>query len=154
MSTDITERVAAGTGRSPAHPEPSTGASDTHRGDPATRGHTTVAPAVVERTAGRVAAGVAGVRSGSVSTLRSWFGPAQDDRANPPEVGADANLDSGHAELRLTIGVEWPRPIVATADAVRQRVAREVERLTGVHVCRVDVEVDELPGRPAPVRVQ
>jgi uncharacterized alkaline shock family protein YloU len=121
--------------------------------DPGARGHTTVAPAVVERIATRVASEVPGVRAESVSTLRSWFGTNRDPRGRP-EVSADADLSTGHVELQLTLGVEWPRPVVATANATRRAVATAVRRLTGIHVGRIDIEVPDLPGRPSPVRVQ
>jgi uncharacterized alkaline shock family protein YloU len=140
MSTDISDQVAAAApGR----------AAD----DRATRGHTTVAPAVVERIAARVATEVPGVRAEAVSTVRSWFG-ADTSADGRPAIGADADLAGGHAELRLTVGVEWPRQVVATAERVRRIVTSEVRRLAGVHVCRIDIEVTDLPGRPPPVRVQ
>jgi uncharacterized alkaline shock family protein YloU len=167
MSTDITDRVTA---EATASPPPPDGSPHLHGGDrdAGIRGRTTVAPAVMEQIAARAAAGVDGVRAGAVSTLRSWFGPSgttQDDTtrgtgaghvraADLPDVEAEPDPDCGHTELRLTIGVEWPRPIAATAEAARRAAATEVERLTGVHVSRIDVEVNDLPGRRPPVRVQ
>lgn len=142
---DVTEAVVTEStkGQDPSLPPP----------PEAQRGQTTVAPAVVERLAVKAAGEVPGVRAERVSTLRSWFGGAS-DAAGPPAVSGETELRGGHAEIRLTIGVEWPRSIVETAREVQRHVAAQVQHFSGVHVGRVDIEVTDLPTRPAPVRVQ
>jgi uncharacterized alkaline shock family protein YloU len=120
---------------------------------PGARGQTTVAPAVVERIAQRAAGEVTGVRAERVSTLRSWFGGGEGP-AGGPAVSSESELHGAHAEIHLTLGVEWPRSVIDTVREVQRHVARQVERFTGVHVCRVDVDVTDLPARPAPMRVQ
>lgn len=142
---DITDRVDA----SATNGDPSTALPR----PPGTRGQTTVAPVVVERIAQRAAGEVPGVRAERVSTLRSWFGH-DEGPAGGPAVSSESALDGAHAEIHLTLGVEWPRSVVATVRHVQRHVADQVERFTGVHVCRVDVDVTDLPARPAPMRVQ
>jgi uncharacterized alkaline shock family protein YloU len=119
----------------------------------ATRGQTTVAPAVVEHIAVKAAGEVPGVRAQRVSTLRSWFGGEQ-GIGGGPAVSTDVQVDGAHAELHLTLGVEWPRSVITTVRQVQRHVADQVQRFTGVHVCRIDVDVTDLPVRPAPMRVQ
>lgn len=144
-SADVSEAVAAesGKGRPADLPPPPA----------ATRGQTTVSAAVVERIAQQAAAEVRGVRAERASTLRTWFGRAH-GAAGGPAVSTDTELDGAHAEVRVTLGVEWPRSVVDTAAEVQRHVASQVHRFTGVHVCRVDVEITDLPARPAPVRVR
>lgn len=122
------------------HTAPTVDLSDaSERGDPtlpgglpapADRGLLDIAPAVPEKIARRVAGEVEGA-----------VGP----------VRADADMGPGRADLRLELGVEYPRPVGEVAAEVQRRVASRVRELTGLTVEAVDVTVSELPA-PAPHR--
>jgi hypothetical protein len=93
--------------------------------DPAVRGLLDIAPAVPEKIARRVAGEV-------------------DGAAGP--VRADADMAPSRANLRLELGVEYPRPVGEVAAEVQRRVASRVQELTGLTVETVDVTVSDLPG--------
>lgn len=60
-------------------------------------------------------------------------------------VQADADMAPGRASLRLTLGVEYPRPVAQVALEVQRRVSSRVSELTGLSVDGVDVTVTDLP---------
>ncbi|ASU85788.1 hypothetical protein CDO52_25965 [Nocardiopsis gilva YIM 90087] len=113
------------------------------RGGAAAHGHgsTTIPERVVTKIAARAAAEVPGVGevSGGLGRLvGAGAGPA---RVTVRLSGREAERT---ATIRLGIAVRYPRPAATTARRVREHVAHTVERLTGIRVGRVDIEVVEL----------
>lgn len=106
------------------------------------RGITTIAPAVVEKIAGRAATEVDGVGVVSPAGLRKLFSSAPDPDT-PPD--ADARVGMERASVALTISIMYPAPIRSTSTQVRAAVAQRVEQYTGLHVSWVDVTVAQLP---------
>lgn len=101
----------------------------------ADRGETTLAPAVFERIAARVAGEVDGI----VGEVRT--------------AGASASVDDGGVVLDLTVNVAYPQPAGQVAERVRDRVIARVGELTGRPVRQVNITVAELvvpepPRRP------
>jgi uncharacterized alkaline shock family protein YloU len=113
---------------------------------PEQRGVTDIAGTVIERIAVRSASEVDGVRAVPVSTIRRLLRPGA-------EHGADAFIASDNSvSLELQVAVEYPRPILTVTEAVRQRVARHVEDMTGMQVGSITITVAELPSGRAPRR--
>lgn len=108
------------------------------------RGHTTIAPAVVEKVAARAASevdGVGGVVRTGLSRLLPWGAPAG-------PASADAAIDRDTVTVDLTVNVLYPRPVGRVTAEVRDRVTAELSRLCGLQTRRVDISVPELV-RPA-----
>lgn len=105
--------------------------------DPSVRGVTRISPIVVERIAAYACNSVPG------AVTRDQF--AYLERVPPVKVRAEVMGSTTH--LVVSVGVEWPAPIVRIAHAVRTHVAAEVERMCGLSIVGVDV-------RPVPVVVR
>lgn len=105
-------------------------------------GLTTIAPAVVEKIAGRAATEVEGVGVVSPAGLRRLFSSTPD-----PDTPADADARVGmeRASVALTISIKYPAPIRLTSTEVRAVVAERVEQYTGLRVSWVDLTVAQLP---------
>lgn len=106
------------------------------------RGITTIAPAVVERIAGRAATEIDGVGVVAPVGLRRLFSsaPAPDTPAD-----ADARVGLERASVALTISVKYPAPVRSTSAQVRQIVTERVRQFTGLEVSWIDVTVAQLP---------
>lgn len=106
------------------------------------RGITTIAPAVVEKIAGRAATEIEGVGVVAPAGLRRFFSstPSADSPAD-----ADARVGLERASVALTISVMYPAPVRSTSARVREIVARRVKELTGLEVSWIDVTVAQLP---------
>lgn len=116
------------------------------------RGHTTIAPVVVEKIAARAAAdvdGVGGVVRTGLSRLLPWT-------AGAGPASADAAIDRDTVTVDLTVNVLYPRPVGRVTAEVRDRVATDLGRLCGLQTRRVDITVPELvrPARTAGRRVE
>ncbi|MDQ6698456.1 MAG: Asp23/Gls24 family envelope stress response protein [Actinomycetota bacterium] len=106
------------------------------------RGITTIAPAVVEKIAGRAATEIEGVGVVAPAGLRRLFSSTP-DADTPPD--ADARVGMERASVALTISIRYPAPVRRTSTQVRAAVAEKVEQFTGLHVSWVDVTVAQLP---------
>ncbi len=106
------------------------------------RGITTIAPAVVEKIAGRAATEIDGVGVVAPAGLRKLFSSTPD-----PDTPADADARVGmeRASVAMTISIMYPAPVRSTSSAVRAAVAQRVEQYTGLHVSWVDLTVAQLP---------
>ena len=106
------------------------------------RGFTSIAPAVVEKIAGRAATEVDGVGVVAPAGLRKLFSstPAPDTPAD-----ADARVGMERASVALSISIRYPAPVRAKSAEVRAIVAERVEQYTGLHVSWVDLTVAQLP---------
>ena len=132
-----------------ASPEPDTAGRPVHAevdsplpdlGDPAERGSLTVADRVVERVAGYAVTLVDGASAAPRRVLGVTVGEARDDR----EASVDARVDGQVATVEATVSIGWPASVRAVADRLRQQVREDVERITGVQVAHVDVDVVSL----------
>ena len=111
------------------------------------RGVTDIADRVVERIAGRAAAEVADVLPPPRTGLSRVTGSAVD-----PAV--DAHVDGSAVRLDIRLSVRYPAPIRTVARRVQNAVRSRVEKLTGLDVTAITVEVVAAPmGRPEPSRV-
>ncbi|WP_433324519.1 Asp23/Gls24 family envelope stress response protein [Spirillospora sp. CA-294931] len=114
---------------------------------PETRGRTEIADRVLERIAARALTDVDAAGGSSRRVLGVSLG-----KDSAPRV--TARVDGGLATLRMTISVVYPAPIREVTRDVRERVTRQVGRLTGLEVRQVDIEVDRLlPARDLERRV-
>ncbi len=106
------------------------------------RGITTIAPAVVEKIAGRAATEIDGVGVVAPAGLRKLFSATPD-----PDTPADADARVGmeRASVALTISIKYPAPVRSTSRLVRAAVAERVEQFTGLRVSWVDLTVAQLP---------
>ncbi len=129
-----------------AKPDPSGAPAPVERSPAAglrtNRGVTTIAPAVVEKIAGRAATEIDGVGVVAAAGLRKLFSSAPD-----PDAPADADAQVGmeRASVALTISIKYPAPVRTTSTRVRTAVAERVEQLTGLRVSWVDLTIAQLP---------
>lgn len=126
--TDIVTPVTPAA--APAAPARQGEAGATALAEPAVRGRTVIADAVVEHIAARAAADVAGATS-SGSGLDKVVG-----RAYPQ---AHARVAGGRVRLHLEIAVAWPHPLADVCGQVRDTVTARVNELTGLIVDTADV---------------
>lgn len=106
--------------------------------EPGDRGSLTVADRVIDKLAAHAASFVDGVvPAGSVL----------DRLAGRQLPRATSQVRGRQARVGVQIAVVWPKALAETAGEVRQTVARELTRLSGLSIVAVDVTVDrvELP---------
>lgn len=108
--------------------------------DPGARGALTVHDRAVSRVAERAAADTDGV-------LRQSRGLGRMIGRDLPRV--NTTVSGGHVRVGVTVATAWPRSVPAVSAAVRDRVAEQLNTLTGLIVDRVDVEVDDVQFRSA-----
>lgn len=103
---------------------------------PAARGRTVIAQRVLEKIASQAAVEIsaAGGRSGGMLGL----GGRVDLEARP---SATVQLSGQTATVAVSVGVSYPSPLKTVGDDIRRHVADRVDRLTGITVRRVDVEI-------------
>ena len=103
---------------------------DSSSTDPATRGVTRIAPHVVERIAAYACHRAAAI----VSPQLELNAP----RSIAPKARAEIN--GRVARLSVSVGVQYPSPVMAFAANVRSVVTEDVESLCGLRVVGIDVE--------------
>lgn len=118
--------------------------SDAPRGtttlpEPAQRGRLVIKDQVVETIARTAALEVA-----SVLRTSSPLNPLS--RSLPR---AEVTLTSTHARIVLHVATDWDRPLYDVAAQVRAHVAETVQRLTGLAVDTVDVQVGTVVQDPS-----
>lgn len=117
-------------------------------GEPADRGTLTIADKVVERVAGFAVTCVDGASAAPRRLLGINVGQARRDS----EAAVTARVDGHTATVHATVAITWPSSIRAVAAQVREQVRADVDRITGLRVAQVDLEVVDLPSDSAPVR--
>ncbi len=103
------------------------------------RGRLDIAPTVVERVAEGTARRVPGVQ-----LVHKRFGS--------DTLPVSARVLGTVASLHLDLAVAYPSPVRETCRRVRAEVTKEVRRLTGIDVSRLDVDVVDLRARRAPTQ--
>jgi len=132
----------------PAQSPPSGGAVQP-RSDSALQtehGQTSIADSVVEKIAGLAAREVSGVHAMGGGAGRA-FGAIRDKlpgQSQSISQGVTVEVGERQAAVDLTLVVEYGVSIVDVANAVRQNVIRRVERMTGLEVTEVNIDVNDL----------
>jgi uncharacterized alkaline shock family protein YloU len=106
-------------------------------GDPAERGSLVVGDRVVQRVAGYAVTLVDGVSAAPRRVLGVSVGEARDDKA----ASVDARVDGNTATISTSVAIGWPASVREVAGQLRRRVRADVERITGVRVAHVDIDV-------------
>ncbi|GAA3885399.1 Asp23/Gls24 family envelope stress response protein [Streptomyces sedi] len=112
-------------------------------GDPATRGRTTIADGVVAKIAGMATRDVVGVHAMG-SGLARTFGAVRDrvpGGSRSVTRGVKAEVGEVQTALDLEIVVEYGVSIPDVSRTVRENVITAVERMTGLEVVEVNVNV-------------
>lgn len=114
-------------------------------GDPDERGSLTVADRVVERVAGHAVTLVDGASAAPRRVLGVTVGKTSEDRA----ASVDARVDGHVATVEASVAIGWPASVRTVADRLRRQVRDDVERITGVRVAHVDIDVVSLSSPPS-----
>jgi uncharacterized alkaline shock family protein YloU len=115
-------------------------------GDPATRGRTTIADGVVAKIAGMAARDVVGVHAMG-SGLARTFGAVRDrvpGGSKSATRGVKAEVGEVQTALDLEIVVEYGVSIADVSRTVRENVIAAVERMTGLEVVEVNINVGDV----------
>jgi uncharacterized alkaline shock family protein YloU len=131
-------------------------------GRPSDGGKVTVAQGVVQKIAGIACREISGVHAMGVSTSRA-FGAVREriPGSSGPNVAQGVGVEVGDTEaaIDLDIVVEYGVSIADLGRSIQQNVKQAVERMTGLDVVEVNINVDDLylPGEDdqpdAPSRV-
>lgn len=98
---------------------------------PAERGRLDIRDEVVHRIARRAAAGQSDThRVTGVGRLLDTDLPR-----------ARVSIQAGHVRVAVTVAAQWPTPVVALAQRVRDAVTQQIQDYTGLTVSGVEVEV-------------
>ena len=120
-------------------------------GDPAERGRLTVADRVVERVAGYAVTLVDGASAAPRRVLGIAVGGAREDHEAPVE----ARVDGHTATVEASVAIGWPASVRTVTARLREQVRDDVQRITGVRVAHVDIDVVSLSAPASrPRRVQ
>jgi uncharacterized alkaline shock family protein YloU len=104
---------------------------------PADRGSLDIADRVVEKVAGHAVTLVPHATAAPRRLLGlNLGGPRPEARAD-----VEARVYGEVATVQAAVSVAWPRSVVDVAGQVRDSIRREVERITGVRVDYVDIEI-------------
>ncbi|MFD8395512.1 Asp23/Gls24 family envelope stress response protein [Streptomyces sp. NPDC059680] len=121
---------------------------------PDERGRTTIADVVVVKIAGLAAREISGVYDMGVGISRTLGAVRERVPGGRPNVGRGVKVEVGErqAAVDLDLVIEYGVPIPEIARAVRENVISAVERITGLEVVEVNVNVDDvhLPEDVAP----
>jgi uncharacterized alkaline shock family protein YloU len=131
-------------------------------GRPSDGGKVTVAQGVVQKIAGIACREISGVHAMGISTSRA-FGAVREriPGSSGPNVAQGVGVEVGETEaaIDLDIVVEYGVSIADLGRSIQRNVKQAVERMTGLDVVEVNINVDDLylPGEDdqpdAPSRV-
>ena len=114
---------------------------------PANEGKITVAQGVVQKIAGVACREISGVHAMGVSTSRA-FGAVREriPGSSGPNVAQGVGVEVGEtqAAIDLDIVVEYGVSIADLGKAIQRNVKQAVERMTGLEVVEVNINVDDL----------
>jgi uncharacterized alkaline shock family protein YloU len=117
----------------------------------AERGGLSVADRVVEKVASFAVTTVPDAAAAPRRMLGVNVGESHEEGL--PSV--EARVSGDVATVRARIAVRWPRSVTEVADAVRERIRKEVAEITGIRVDHIDLEVTSLDvASPEERRVQ
>ena len=131
-------------------------------------GRTSIADSVVAKIAGLAAREISGVHAMGAGATRTFGSireilPGNND-ARTASQGVKVEVGERQAAIDLDLVVEYGVAIVDLAGAVRKNVIERLQRMTGLEVTEVNINVDDIwiPGSdsqedqapPSPARVQ
>ncbi len=130
-------------------------------------GKTSIADSVVAKIAGLAAREISGVHAMGAGATRT-FGSIREilpgnTEARTASQGVKVEVGERQAAIDLDLVVEYGVAIVDLAGAVRKNVIERLQRMTGLEVTEVNINVDDIwipgaedqePQAPAPARVQ
>jgi uncharacterized alkaline shock family protein YloU len=114
--------------------------------DPATRGRTTIADAVVEKVAGMAAREVPGVHAlggGFARTIGAVRDRVPGGSTNVTR-GVKVEVGERQTAIDLAVVMEYGVAIAETVGDVRENVITAVERMTGLEVVEVNIAVNDI----------
>ena len=131
------------------------------------QGKTSIADSVVAKIAGLAAREISGVHAMGAGATRTFGSireilPGNTD-ARTASQGVKVEVGERQAAIDLDLVVEYGVAIVDLAGAVRKNVVERLQRMTGLEVTEVNINVDDIwiPGSddqddpsPSPTRVQ
>jgi uncharacterized alkaline shock family protein YloU len=133
----------------PAKPSPASSDASVQvsEGPSADGGKVTVAQGVVQKIAGIACREVSGVHAMGVSTSRA-FGAVREriPGSSGPNVAQGVGVEVGETEaaIDLDIVVEYGVSIADLGRSIQRNVKQAVERMTGLDVVEVNINVDDL----------
>ncbi len=111
------------------------------------RGKTSIAESVVEKIAGVSASEISGVHAMGKGRARA-LGAIRDKlpvvSGPSPAQGVSVEVGERQAAVDLDLVVDYGVSIVSVAQAVRENVIQNIERMTGLEVTEVNVAVDDV----------
>jgi uncharacterized alkaline shock family protein YloU len=111
------------------------------------RGKTSISESVVEKIAGVSASEIDGVHAMGKGRARA-LGAIRDrlpvGGGASPGQGVSVEVGARQAAIDLDLVVEYGQSIVSVAQAVRENVISNIERMTGLEVTEVNVAVDDV----------
>ena len=108
------------------------------------RGRTTISDSVVSTIAGMAAQEVEGVHMGG-STARAASGVLGSITGSESQTrGVSAEVGTVETAIDLTMGIEYGRDILQTADEVRRRVSDRVQNMTGLRVTELNTTISDV----------
>jgi uncharacterized alkaline shock family protein YloU len=126
---------------------PGTGGRPADDSRPADGGKVTVAQGVVQKIAGIACREVSGVHAMGASTSRA-FGAVREriPGSSGPNVAQGVGVEVGETEaaIDLDIVVEYGVSIADLGRSIQRNVKQAVERMTGLDVVEVNINVDDL----------
>ena len=146
----------------------SAGASGTAGGLVTEHGKTSIADSVVAKIAGLAAREISGVHAMGAGATRT-FGSIREilpgnTEARTASQGVKVEVGERQAAIDLDLVVEYGVAIVDLSAAVRKNVIERLQRMTGLEVTEVNINVDDIwipggdtdeaPSPPPPSRVQ
>ncbi|MFL4909422.1 Asp23/Gls24 family envelope stress response protein [Streptomyces sp. MMS24-I2-30] len=116
------------------------------RGDPGTRGRTTIADDVVEKIAGMAARDVAGVHALGSGISRAFGAARERVPGTTKSVSRGVKVEVGETQtaIDLEIIVVYGVSITDVAGAVRESVISAIEWMTGLEVVEVNIAVSDV----------
>ena len=112
-------------------------------------GHTHIADGVVAKIAGMAAREIGGVYAMGGGTARA-VGAVRDvvtrgtDSGSSPSRGVSVEVGERQAAVDIDLVVEYGSAIQDLAAAVRRNVSQAVERMTGLEVTEININVDDI----------
>lgn len=114
------------------------------------QGKTSIAPTVVTKIAGLAAREVSGVYQLGGGAARAFGAIRERVPGARSSVGQGVSVEVGErqAAVDLDVMVEYGVDIIELAKAIRRNVTTSIERMTGLEVTEVNINVDDihLPG--------
>ncbi|MPY32410.1 Asp23/Gls24 family envelope stress response protein [Streptomyces adustus] len=116
------------------------------RGDPGTRGRTTIADGVVEKIAGIAARDVVGVHAMGSGVSRALGAARERVPGTSKSVSRGVKVEVGETQtaIDLEIVVDYGVSVADVAGAVRESVISAVEWMTSLEVVEVNIAVSDV----------